>query len=188
MQEGQDQPQPPVEQPPANWQFQSGTPPTSVTPQQPPEAQVDWTASEFVAHQKSAGWYLGLVALTILLGAIVYVLTKDVISTVVVAIVGISFGFFAARKPRELHYALDTSGIHMGEKFYPYNQFKSFSLVEEDAAQSVWLMPLKRFMPIITVYFDPNDQDKIANTLSNFLPFENRQPDAVDKLMHRLRF
>jgi len=187
MQDGQNQPEPPQDQPPTNWQFQAPTPAVP-QPAPQPSSEIDWTASEFVAHHKNASWYLALVGITLLLAAIVYVLTKDVISTVVVGVVGVSFGFFAARKPRELHYGLDTSGIHMGDKFYPYSQFKSFSLIEEDAAQSVWLMPLKRFMPILTMYFDPNDQDKIANTLSNFLPFENRQPDAVDRLMHRLRF
>jgi hypothetical protein len=200
MQDGQNQPQVPPDQPPANWQFQAPVPPVSPAPTQTPaqpaqtpahvqsSTQVSWTASEFVAHHKNAGWYLALIGIIVLLAAAVFALTEDLVSTVVIAIVGISFGFFAARKPRELQYALDTSGIHMGEKFYPYSQFKSFSLVQEDAAQSVWLMPLKRFMPILTMYFDPNDQDKIASTLSNFLPFEEHQPDAVDRVMHRIRF
>jgi hypothetical protein len=197
MQDGQNQPQVPPEQPPANWQFQPAAQPASPAPAPPAaqtpahaqsSAQVSWTASEFVAHHKNAGWYLALIGIVALLAGSVFVLTEDLVSTIVIAVVGISFGFFAARKPRELQYALDTSGIHMGEKFYPYSQFKSFSLVQEDAAQSVWLMPLKRFMPILTMYFDPNDQDKIAAMLSNFLPFEERQPDAVDRMMHRIRF
>ena len=178
--------------PETTWQFHADEQPQAPAPPPVPKQaageSVAWTASEFIAHNKSSGWYmlLGLGALG--LAAVVYLLTRDKISTAMVVIVAVIFGIFAARKPRELDYSVDSSGMHIGNKFYPYGSFRSFAIVQEEAVESIWLMPLKRFMPIISIYFEPTDGKKIAEVLSKFLPVENRQPDPVDKLMHRLRF
>lgn len=149
---------------------------------------VSWTSSEFIAHDKSVGWYalLGLGAL--ILAALVYLLTKDKISTAVIIVVGIIFGIFAGRKPREITYKLDSDGLTMASKFYDYNVFKSFSVVAEGASSSIVLLPLKRFMPQLTIYFEPKDEDGIVNLLMNYLPMENRQVDVVDRFMHRIKF
>ncbi len=178
--------------PQSSWQFhaeESSDP--GASPQVPSSdvETVSWSASEFIAHDKSAGWYSLLVLGTIVLAALVYLLSHgDKVSTGVVIIVLAVFGIMAARKPRELNYSVDDKGLHIGDKFYNYSTFRSFSIVQQDSVESIWLMPLKRFLPIITIYFDSHDGQKITDTLSQFLPVENRQPDLVDKLMHRLRF
>ena len=63
-----------------------------------------------------------------------------------------------------------------------------FLVIQEGGVESIWFTPLKRFMPMVSIYFDPEDGDKIADILSEFLPFENRELDPVDRLMHRIRF
>ena len=99
-----------------------------------------------------------------------------------------AFGVFAARKPRVLDYQVDNAGVKIGPKFYAYGNFKAFAIVNEGAVESVWLMPLKRFMPILTIYFAPDDEQKIIDVLGNFLPVQSHQPDPIDRLMHQLRF
>jgi hypothetical protein len=49
-------------------------------------------------------------------------------------------------------------------------------------------MPLKRFATLTTVYYAPEDEDKIVNLLSKHLPLEEHKLDAVDHLMQRIRF
>lgn len=178
-----------------SWQFQPDeAQPDQTTTQAPPapntsqDDSVSWSASEFISHDKSAGWYGLLTSGAIVLAAGIFFLTKDKISSSVIVIVAIAFGIFAARKPRELTYSVDDQGVHIGEKFYSYNAFRSFSVVQEEAVESIWFSPLKRFMPMISIYFDPADGEKIVDVLSQYLPLENHQLDSVDRLMHRLRF
>lgn len=176
----------------SSWQFHPEDQ-LLATPQSSAEASqtgttVQWTASEFIAHSKSVGWYILLMLATAILAGLVYLLTQDKISAGIVIIVAIIFGIFAARKPRELTYGVDNKGVRIGEKFYPYALFRSFSIVQEGGIESIWLMPLRRFMPIITIYFEQTDGEKIVGVLSQMLPVEQRQVDIVDKLMHRLRF
>src|SRR5258708_7577715 len=109
----------PDNQPPSNWQFspETQTPaPGAVvggtSPEQPtqPAASndtVSWTASEFISHEKNIGWYLLLVLGGGFLALAISLLTHDIFSGVMVAIVAIALGFFASRQPRTLPYQLD---------------------------------------------------------------------------------
>jgi hypothetical protein len=83
---------------------------------------------------------------------------------------------------------VDEHFLYIGQKFYDWGMFKSFSVIEEDAINSIYLTPLKRFMPAISVYYSPDDEEKILTTISNYLPHEERARDFIDKLMHRIRF
>ena len=150
-------------------------------------AEVAWRAAEFIEHPHNAGWYGGLVLITAGLTVLVYFITKDYIATGTMPIVGLIVGVFAGHKPSVVDYQITASGLKIGPKTYPYNLFKSFSVLQEDGLNSVNLFPLKRFMPPIAAYFDPPDQDKIINALGDHLPYEDRKMDQIDRLSRRLR-
>lgn len=150
--------------------------------------EVEWTASEFVAHNKGASWY-GLLALgAVVLAALIYFITRDTISAGIIVFVALLLGISAARKPRVLHYQVNGGGLAIGEKFYAYAEFKSFSLMQEGAFSSIMFLPLKRFMPPISIYYDPKDEDRIVEVLSYFLPMEARTHDLIDRIVKRIRF
>lgn len=150
--------------------------------------EFSWTASEFVAHQKSAGWY-GLLAISAaLLAVALYIITRDIVSSGFVIFGSIVFGYYAARQPKDQAYRLSNKGIDIGNKHFNYESFRSFSIIEEGNSLSIVLMPLKRFAPLRAMYFDPKQEDQIASILTLRLPFEERTHDAVDRLMNRIRF
>ncbi|CAN5609048.1 hypothetical protein BH23PAT1_BH23PAT1_3640 [soil metagenome] len=151
-------------------------------------ASVNWTASEYVAHHKNAVWYLGFALVLTAAAAVIYLFTRDMVSSLVIVVIGIAFGVFAGRVPRVLDYAVDKAGVHIGSRSYPYSAFKSFSVVQEGAINSVTLNPLQRFMPPISIYYDPKDEDQIIKTISNYLAVEERGHDFVDRLMRKVRF
>jgi hypothetical protein len=180
----------PPQEPASNWQFSQDDQSQADVPSAPVSRHdpVTWTASEYIAHEKAGNWYVLLALAVFVLAAVVYFLTKEVVSTVVIIIMGLAFGTFAARKPQELTYVLDNTALTVGNKAYPYSQFKSFTVLEEGAIHSIMLMPLQRFMPPLSVYYDPKDENKIAEALSSYLPYEDRKQDAVDRLMRKVRF
>ena len=149
---------------------------------------ISWTASEFVAHEKSAGWYLSLAAAAAALAAVIYLLTRDAISAVVILVGALVLGIYGARKPRQLDYRLDSSGVTIGSKHHIYEEFRSFGVVAEGAFSSIVFMPLKRFAPLTTIYYAPEDEDKIIKLLSDQLPFQEHSHDIIDRLMLRIRF
>jgi hypothetical protein len=206
-------PEPPAPEPPAEPAEppQPASPPEPETPdeqpfkrQQPAVSQpepdvsdttdtkrtqtVTWTASEFIAHAKSIGWYTSLVIAAIAIAAVVLFITKDVVSVGVVIIGAILLGIYGGHQPRQLEYQLNANGLNIGQKHLGYNQFRSFSVIPEDAFDSIVFMPLKRFAVPTTIYFAPEDKDKIVSMLADRLPFEERGHDAIDRLMQRIRF
>ena len=180
-------------QPSTGWQFKPED-----TPSQAPGAplapnkdiSVSWTAKEFLEHHKSLQWFVGVAVCAVVLAGVAFLVTAgdDMIPPIIVLIVAASFAFMASRKPRTLEYEIDDTGLRIGTRVYPYEGFKSFAVMEESGVRSIWLLPLKRFMPIIQIYYQPEDEQKILDAMSIMLPIEAHQPDAVDRLMSRIHF
>lgn len=168
----------------------AGTGRGSAMPQalQTDEVVAEWTASEFIDHQKSAAWFLVLAAITLIIGAVVYILSKEVLAPILIGVLAFLFGFGAARKPRELHYAITTSGIVIEDKLYAYQDLKSFSVIRDGAFESILLLPSKRWQPSLSLYIDPEEMDDITNGLGTFLPYEERVSGLADKFLSKIRF
>jgi len=158
------------------------------SPANPEVDPISWTASEFIQHEKGVSWYLKLAAGTLGVAGLVYVLTHDRITTGMIILVAIFFGILASRKPQVVSYGLNDNGVIISEKTYPWSAFKSFSILEEATIGSIYLSPLKRFMPPIGMYFEPKDENQILQVLESYLPRVERSHDPIDRLMHRVRF
>ena len=174
----------------STWQFSATDDDYSgqAAPQPQSAHPVNWTASEYVAHDKNPGWYLMVVLGSVVIALIVYVVTRDYVSPAVMIVLGIAFAAFGARKPQVLEYGVDNGGVHIGQKSYPYGMFRTFSVLEEDAIRSILLMPLQRFNLPISIYYDPMDEQRIVEALSLHLPHEDRQVGPIDNLMRKIRF
>lgn len=149
---------------------------------------LEWDASEYIHHTKGALWYLGFVAIMLALLAVAYFLTQAWTFMVLVVVMAIAIGIFATRPPRTLHYALTPAGLRVENKFFNYSDFRAFGIIEDGALYSIMLIPTKRFMPAVSIYFDEADGEKIVDVLGARLPMEELHLDMVDRLMRRLRF
>jgi hypothetical protein len=147
---------------------------------------VAWQAAEFIEHPHGNGWYAALFLSTTVLAVLVYLTTKDFFATGTIVVVGIIVGVFAGHKPSQAQYEISNSGLAVNGKNYPYSSFKSFAILREGPLSSVNLFPLKRFMPPVSAYFDPKDEPKIIEALGNYLPYEERKMDNIDRLSRRL--
>jgi hypothetical protein len=184
--------------PEAPWQFtqEDSTRPTAPnnvetptdTTTTPPEQEISWKASEFVTHPKGVGWYAVLFLGGALLAVVANLLTHDIVSVVVIGLLTILSALLAAKKPRTLAYHLGEHQLQIGPKIFSYGDFKSYAVVDEDAFASIALMPLRRFMPVITMYYDPKDEEKILAILNLHLPLEQNADDPLDRFLRRVHF
>jgi len=195
-------PQPAVEpatEPAASWQYQSGqlepsqgytqpTPSVTNANNSQDDETFSWDPPTNAGHEKTAKWYILLAVGAIVLAVAIYAISRDVIATAVVGIVAVAVGVFASLKPRAVSYSVGPDGIAVGEKHFSYSAFKSFSVMQEAAEPYIQLMPQKRFMVPVTLYFSAADADKIANLIGEFLPYEHKEIDFIDRLSSRLHF
>jgi hypothetical protein len=153
-----------------------------------PQGNVTWSAAEYIEHERGTGWYLALLLITAAIAVGFYFVTKDYFAVGTAVVVGVIVAIAARKKPRQINYEVSSKGLRIGEKLYAYNMFKSFSVAREDGMNSVNLIPLKRFMPIVSAYFAPQDEEQIVNAIGEHLPVEEHKLDNVDRLARRLRF
>lgn len=149
---------------------------------------VSWTAAEFIDHQQGSSWYALLFLGTAIASVAVYFFTREYFAAGTFVALGIIVAVAAVHKPRNIQYELTAREIRVGEKAYSYRQFKSFSVAHEGVLSSVNLTPLKRFSPPLSLYFEPKDEERIANAMGNQLPFEEHKVDLADRVTRRLKF
>lgn len=157
----------------------------AITPVEP----ISWTGSEFIAQHKTAGWYAGLALFIFMASVVIFFVGKqDFVPVIFVIIMGILFGVIAGKQPRQLPYVVDQHGISVGQRHFPFSDFKSFSLQHDGAIGYISLLPLQRLRPELSIYFAPEDEDRIFDALAHFLPNEQRPESAVDRLIKHIRF
>jgi len=170
---------------PSQWQ---GAQQEQPAPAQAANGTVKWTAAEYVEHNKTSMWYALFAGATVGVTIVIYIITKEILATLVILVTGGSVAFFANRPPTSRNYEISHEGIKIDDKHYSLEDFKSFSVVEEGVKDSIWLQPVKRIMPFIIIYFSPQDEDRIVNVLGALLPHEPRELDHLDRLTKKLRF
>ncbi|MGH7196936.1 MAG: hypothetical protein ACREGJ_04210 [Candidatus Saccharimonadales bacterium] len=148
---------------------------------------ISWEASEYIHHSKDIVWFVGFgLIVAVLIGVAIWLASWTFLALVVV--MAVAFVIFALRQPRVVHYSLTDRGVQIGEKTYDYTDFRAFGVVPDGGIYSVMLVPTKRFMPAVTMYFAEEDGEKIVDVLSVHLPMEEFNQDPIDQLMRRLRF
>lgn len=150
---------------------------------------IKWSAKDEV-NSKTVKWQLLFLVIGIIISAITYLWTKDVIPTIAVALIVIIYIVSAGQKAKEITYELASEGILINDSLYKYSLFKSFSVIQDSMSglKNIALNPLKRFTVPKTIFLDIKKEEDIINFLAQFLSYEERQQDVADKLASRLRF
>lgn len=184
----------------SNWAYTSGAlaeqgtvPQPATTPQNEvptdnaaPLAQ--WSASEFISHDKSPQWYMFLAGASLALSIVIFIITRQAISVAVVIVMTALFAVYGSAKPRTINYELTNKGIAVGEKFYPFSTVKSFSVINEGGMPYIQLLLQKRLSVPLTIYTAPEQIDTIATMLSDFVPYDQKKRDIADKFSSKIRF
>lgn len=147
---------------------------------------ISWEAEEYIVRDKSAWWYVGLVAIgLVLVGISVWLQWWTFLAVVVLSVIALLI--YVMRPPRVLRYSLSNKGVSEGDKLYEYSEFKSFGILQENGHFAIVLTPRKRFSPRLTVYFPGAQGEHIVDAFGARLPMEEVKMDMVDKLIKFLR-
>jgi len=132
-------------------------------------------------------WIVGLVAIALVFaGVALYLQAWTFLALIVV--MAVAMGVFAFRPPHVMHYTLNDNGVQIGNKTFPYADFRAFGILEDGAFFTMTLIPVKRFAPALSVYFADAQGEDIVDIVGAHLPMEHIEPDIIDHIMRRLRF
>jgi len=155
---------------------------------EPEMKPIEWQASEYVHHEKNILWFLGLVVVTVALALLAVFVVKSWTFAALIFVMAAATMVYARRPPRVLNYSLSEHGLSIDDKLYPLHEFRAFSIIQEGAIYSIMLLPVKRFMPAVNVYFPPDDGEAIVDMFGMFMPVEQRELDWVERAVRKIRF
>lgn len=159
------------------------TDPKTPMPQEP----IRWEASEYIHQEKNALWFLIFWIVVLGLMALAILLMQAWTFAVLIAVMAVAVVVYARRPPRVLTYTLSVKGLYIGDRLYDLSEFKSFGVIHDGAEFSIMLIPVKRFLPGVTVYFPEALGEQIVDFLGVRLPMQELHLDIIDKVVRKLR-
>ena len=146
-----------------------------------------WQSPEFVRYQRKKRWYLGVIAVALILATILgYMGQWSGVAVVVVA--ATLFVTLSGANPKDIKCALYNDGVVVDGKVYSFAQFKSFWLSGGEMVKAK-LQMTGRFAGQIVLPMVDIDFEQVRLFLSKHLPEEeNKGEDITDTINHLLRF
>jgi hypothetical protein len=156
-------------------------------PSEDDQAALRWQAPEYINQDKSSRWFImfGVVVLA-LMDVSIFVI-QAVTFTILIPVMAAALFVYMRRPAQIVDYTVSRKGVHIDDKLYTYDMFRSFSVVSHAGSHSVVLVPRKRFQMAVTAYFPEEVGEPLVDMLAARLPMQTRTPDFLDKLLARLR-
>jgi hypothetical protein len=151
------------------------------------ELPLAWQSEGLTDRNRPKQWYVLYAVGCIIALIAIYFLFKDIVAVVVLALVATIFVFGISRNVGEVGYSLDDNGIQVGGRRYAYISFKCFYLTRDSSGSTLTLQPMKRLSPPLSLRCSVNDEGKVVDALSEFLPVVDRPNDFIDSIAHKLR-
>ena len=144
---------------------------------------IEWQLPEFQYHKKSDWWPVWVVFLAFLLGLLA-LWQKNFLFLIFIIIAAFAVLSIANEKPKNIDFALDDKGLHLGAKFYELKSFSAFALKDG----RLQFKNKGRLRPFLTVPYPEDRQEEIKKHLLAFLPEIEYNESLVEVLTNILRF
>jgi hypothetical protein len=119
--------------------------------------------------------------------AIAIFLIKSITFIILVPVMAVALFVYVNRPPRMIDYTLSRKGLHINDRLYSFTEFKGFGVIHDGKEYSVLLLPIKRFVPGVSVYFPEQAGEAIVDILGTRLPMQELRLDFVDRIIRKLR-
>ena len=150
--------------------------------------RIAWESPAFAYYENSWVWIAGVVSVGLILLGVFFWL-KDYSAMAVVVAGTVVFIQQSRKKPEDIIYVVDNSGIRVGNKTYGWTELKSFWLVEEPGNDHLYLETTNRLLPTRTIHLANVEPAEVRARLVQHLPERTtRGEELADKLIRFLRF
>lgn len=151
------------------------------------EALLSWDAAEYVHQQQTPLWFGSMALIVLAFMAVAFLVMKSITFTILIPVMAAALVVYVMRPPATNHYTLSRKGLHINDRLYSYNEFKSFGVLSQGGNHAAVLVPRKRFQLGHTVYFPEEVGEQVVDMLAQRLPMKEVNPDIIDRLLARLR-
>ncbi len=152
-----------------------------------PDYEVTWEAQEYITPEKNTAWYVGLgVVVVVVILLDIFILKSITVSVLIITIAAVLIAM-TVRPARMIQYRMNKDGIYIDEQLVKFSDYKAFGLFKEHDNNSILLIPVKRFLPGLSIYFPEDQGEAIVDLLARRLPNQEVKQDFMDKIVRLLR-
>ena len=150
--------------------------------------KISWQAPEFKHYEKTAGWYVTLIAVAILIAGF-FIVQKDIFAAVTTIILAGLVVLFSRQKPEIVPIEIDSKAVKFGKIEFPYKQIKHFWVVHNERHKTINLRTTTYVNNTIILELGDQNPDEVRNFLMQYLPeHEATEETFAQRLMHWLKF
>ena len=149
--------------------------------------KLSWTTQEYLHREKTADWYwiVGIVTVSI---ALIAIILNNVIFAILVIVSSATLSLFASKRPEQITVDIDSAGITSGIHKYPYKDIDSFWVETRDHHLRIILKLKKSFSPLVVIFIEKIEPEKIQSYLSQYITEEERSEPLLEKIFIYLGF
>lgn len=134
------------------------------------ENKLIWSALEYEEKERSDDWFwaLGIIVATLSIASIIF---ENYFFATLLIIGGLLLGWFAIKKPDTVVYELNSKGLKIRDRLYPYESIKAF-WIQVDFTPNSNLKPMffihseRAFMPVLSIPIDKDIAEDIHSIMS----------------------
>jgi len=145
-----------------------------------------WSSIDSSSTNKSAKWYLMLVAISLVIILIDIFLLKSYTLSAVIVVSVIALIIYTKGPVNEINYKLSDKGLYINDKIHPYEDFKSFGLSKDGDRYVLVLVPMKRFGQSFYVYFPEQYGEEIVDMMGQRIPMVEMKTNTIDNIIRRI--
>lgn len=146
-----------------------------------------WEAKEFAQYERNSHWYV-LAGLVGGLLVVVSLFLRQWLAAGVFALATFVVMKHADDAPRTLTYSISKLGVHLGDRFYPYNELKAFWVFYKPPVKTLTIQTTSRYKPLRKIDLADMDPLAVQEALKAYLPERPKESeDFLDKFSRFIR-
>lgn len=143
---------------------------------------IEWQAPEYTFYPKDLNWYWGVGIVTVVL-ALMALFAMNFLLVVLIAVAGFSVMMYGERQPDVVKFAVTHRGVRFHTRVFPYDQLKSFWIIETEHHRKLIVESDRAVLPhIVLPLADHVNAENLRQHLAHFLP-EVRQEESLADLL-----
>ncbi len=146
----------------------------------------EWRAPEFEKYEKSAGWFIAVGLIGLIVFTIALFMENFIFAFIVVLAIFIVF-VYALKEPRIIQFEINDEGITIDGRLHPYEDFKSFWIFSSPSI-ALSVKSKRLFTPLIKIPLADQAPVKVRQELTRFVPEEKQEESLIDTLSRYLKF
>lgn len=155
----------------------------------PQEMLLSWEAPEFIKYAKDAKTWTRGVLLFFGAIAVVFLVSKNILGALLMAICGFTLALYAVKEPRVMAFGISARGLCIGEKIHPFETLQSFWIFYDPPEVKELSIQTKNFFgTYLKVPLGSMNPIEVRKTLLTFLPEIEQKESNFDVIARRLRF